>query len=175
VRRMRAVVWSFCVAVLGGALAAGVVAIFVPGRDALILDLYLIYLGGITLLALVRMTRVAQPGSAASPFERALRATSERAQRPPELVRLERQLALAATTEFDVHYRFRPLVREIARQRLWAKHTIDLENEPKRAQPLLPAHTWDLVRPDRPPPEDRFARGPGLLGIEAVVAELERS
>jgi hypothetical protein len=172
---MRAVVWSFCVAVLGGALAAGVVAIFMPGQHALILDLYLLYLGGITLLALVRMTRVAQPGSAASLFERALRASRERAQRPPELVRLERQLALSATTVFDVHYRLRPVVRDIARQRLWANHAVDLENEPKRAQSLLPAKTWELVRPDRPAPVDRFARGPGYPGIEAVVAELEQS
>jgi hypothetical protein len=175
VRRTRAVIWSFGVAVVGGALAAGVFAIFLPGGNALILDLYLLYLGGITLLALVRMTRVAQPGSAASPFERALRANRGRAQRPPELVRLERQLALAATTVFDVHYRLRPVVREIASQRLWAKHAVDLENEPKRAESLLPAKTWELVRPDRPPPTDRFARGPGFPGIEAVVIELERS
>jgi hypothetical protein len=171
---MRAVVWSFCVAVLGGAVAAGVAAFF-TGRHALVLDLYLLFLGGVTLLALVRMTRVAQPGSAGSPFETALRESRSRAQRPPDLVRLEQHLTLAATTAFDVHYRLRPVIREIARQRLWAKHAIDLENDPKRAETLLPARTWDLVRPDRPSPADRFARGPGLLGVEAVVAELERS
>lgn len=172
--RVRAVVWSFCVAVVGGALLAGVLAVFIPGRRGLVLDVYVLYLGGIMLLALVRMTRIAQPGSS-SPFERALEAGRERTQRPPELVRLERQLALSATTEFDVHYRLRPVVREIARQRLWAKHAVGLENERDRAESLLPPKTWELVRPERPSPADRFGRGPGLAGIEAVVVELERS
>jgi hypothetical protein len=172
---VKAVVWSFCVAVLGGGLAAGVAAVFMPNRHALVLDLYLLYLGGVTLLALVRMTRVAQPGSATSPFERALLERPARAERPAELVRLEQHLALAATTSFDVHYRLRPMVREIARQQLWAKHAVDLESDPKRAESLLAQKTWELVRPDRPSPADRFARGPGLPGIEAIVAELERA
>ena len=170
---MRAVLWSFFGAVLVGGLVAGFVALILPVRSALVLDLYLLFLGGVALLALVRATRVAHPGSERSPFESALRPSKPRSRRPSELVRLEQRLALAASTAFDVHYRLRPVVREIAAERLWSKHAVDLDGEASRAEPLLSREIWELVRPDRPPPIDPFARGLGLAGIEAVVAELE--
>jgi hypothetical protein len=171
---MKAVVWSFCVALLGGGLVAGIAAVFLPLDLGVVLDVYLLFLGGIALLALVRAMRVAQPGSGHSPFELALRPIRPRPQRPPELVRLEQRIALAATTAFDVHFRLRPAVRDVAAQRLWAKHAIDLETQPDRAQGLLGADAWELARPDRPPPPDPFAAGLGVRGIERVVAELER-
>jgi hypothetical protein len=34
--------------------------------------------------------------------------------------------------------------------------------------------TWDLVRIDRPPPEDRLARGIAIQDLERVVVSLER-
>ena len=170
---MRTVLWSFCGAVLAGGLVAGFVAVILPVRPGLVLDLYLLFLGAVTLLALVRTTRVAHPGSAQSPFENALRPRKPRSRRPPELVRLEHRLALAATTAFDVHYRLRPVVREIVTERLWSKHAVDLDSEPQRAESLLAREIWELVRPDRPPPPDPFARGLGIAGIGAVVAELE--
>jgi hypothetical protein len=171
---MKAVVWSFCVAVLGGAFVAGIAAVFLPLSSGLVLDLYLLFIGGVALLALVRTMRVVQPGSGHSPFELALRPIRPRPQRPPELVRLEERLALAATTAFDVHFRLRPAVRDVAAQRLWAKHAIDLETQPDRAQALLGAGAWELARPDRPPPSDPFAPGLGVRGIERIVAELEQ-
>jgi hypothetical protein len=171
---VKAVVWSFCVAVLGGAFVAGVAAVFLPLSPGLVLDLYLLFVGGIALLGLVRTVRVAQPGSGESPFEAALRPIRARPQRPPELVRLEQRIALAATTAFDVHFRLRPAVRDVAAQRLWAKHAIDLETHPDRAQALLGADAWELARPDRPPPSDPFAPGLGVPGIERVVGELEQ-
>jgi hypothetical protein len=170
---VKTVVWSFCASVLGGGLAAGSAAVLIPGRRGLVFDVYLLYLGAVTLLSLVRTTRVAQAGSGRSAFELALRPSKPRPERPPELVRLEHRLALAATTAFDVHYRLRPVVREIAAERLWVKHAVDLDSEPKRAESLLGGDVWELVRPDRPPPPEPFARGLGLAGIEAVVAKLE--
>ena len=170
---MRTVLWSFCAAVLAGGVVAGFVALILPVRPGLVLDLYLLFLGAVTLLALVRATRVAHPGAGRSPFESALRPPKPRSRRPPELVRLEHRLALAATTAFDLHYRLRPVVREIAAERLWAKHAVDLDSEPRRAESLLGERIWELVRPDRPPPPEPFARGLGLRGIEVLVAELE--
>jgi hypothetical protein len=172
---MKAVVWSFSVAVLGGGLIAGFVSLIVPVRPSLVLDLYLLYVGAVTLLALVRTTGVAQPGSGRSSFELALRPVKLRSERPPGLVRLEQQLALAATTAFDLHFRLRPVVREVAAQRLWATHAVDLDADPERAEALLGPDVWELARPDRPPPLDPFARGLGLPGIENVMSGLERS
>jgi hypothetical protein len=170
---VKAILWSFCVAALGGGLVVAFVAVFLPVSPGVLFDLYLLFLGGITLLALVRTMRVLQPGSGHSPFELALRPVRPRPQRPPELVRLEQHIALAVTTAFDVHFRLRPAVRDVAAQRLWAKHGIDLETHPDRAQGLLGADVWELARPDRPPPADPFAPGLGEGGAELVVAQLE--
>jgi hypothetical protein len=171
---MKQVVWSFCVAALGAAVVAGLVAVLLPVSPGVVLDVYLLILGGIVLLALVRTMRVVQPGSGHSPFERALRPIRSRPQRPPELVRLEQRVALAVTTAFDVHFRLRPAVRDVAAQRLWAKHAVDLETHPDRARELVGADAWELARPDRPPPADPFGPGLGEHGIERVVADLER-
>jgi hypothetical protein len=171
---VKAVVWSFCAALLGGALVGGIAALFLPVSLGVVLDVYLLFVGGITLLALVRTTRVLQPGSGHSPFELALRPIRPRPQRPPELVRLEERIALAVTTAFDVHYRLRPTVRDVAAQRLWAEHGVDLETQPDRARALLRPEAWELARPDRPPPADPFAPGLGVDGVEQVVAQLER-
>jgi hypothetical protein len=171
---MKAVAWSFCAAALGGALVAGIVAVFLPVSPGGVLDVYLLFFGGITLLALVRTMRVAQPASGDSPFELALRPIRPRSERPPELVRLEQRIALAVTTAFDVHFRLRPIVRDVAAQRLWARHAVDLEAHPERARALLRADVWELARPDRPPPPDPFADGLGVRGVEQVVAELEQ-
>ena len=172
---IRTVVWSFFVAVLGGGVVAGFVVVVLPVRQELVLDLYLLFLGAVVLLALVRATSVAQPGSGRSAFDLALRPVKPRPQRPPELVRLEQRLALAVTTAFDIHFRLRPVVSEVAAQRLWARHAVDLEAEPERAAELLGPEVWELVRPDRPPPPDPFAKGLGVRGVEAVVARLEVS
>jgi hypothetical protein len=171
---MKAVVWSFCAAVLMGGLIAGFCALVLPVRGGLVLDLYLLYAGGVALLALVRATGVAQPGSGRSTFELALTPRKPRSERPPELVLLEQRLALAVTTAFDVHFRLRPIVRDVAAQRLWARHAVDLESTPERAESLLGPEVWELARPDRPPPIEPFAPGLGVQGIERVVARLEQ-
>jgi hypothetical protein len=171
---MRGVVYKFSVAALAGGIVAAFVVFFLPVRPGLVLDVYLLFLGGVGLLALVRTTGVAQPGSARSPFDRALREAKPRPQRPPELVRLEQQVALAATTAFDVHYRLRPLVREIAAQRLWRSHAVDLEHDQKRAQSLLGEDLWNLVSPTRPVPGDPFAAGLDARSMRLIVEDLER-
>jgi hypothetical protein len=139
-----------------------------------VLDVYLLYAGAVTLLALARATGVAQPGSGRSPFELALRPPKPRSERPPGLVVLEQQLALAVTTAFDVHFRLRPIVRDVAAQRLWARHAVDLESATERAESLLGPEVWELARPDRTPPPEPFAPGLGVRGIEQVVARLEQ-
>jgi hypothetical protein len=171
---MRGVVYKFVMAALAGGVVAALGAFFLPVRSGLVLDVYLLFLGGIGLLALVRATGVAQPGSTRSPFDRALREPKPRSQRPPDLVRLEQQVALAATTAFDVHYRLRPLVREIASQRLWRRHAVDLEHDQKRAQALLGEDVWELVSPDRLAPDDPFAPGLAPRSMRIVVDDLER-
>ncbi|HET7571334.1 MAG TPA: hypothetical protein VFJ77_01555 [Gaiellaceae bacterium] len=126
-------------------------------------------------LALASLTRVVQPASTrvASAFEQALRDRAERPTRPPELVRTERELTLAAATAGHAHRRLLPLLREVAAARLWAGHGIELWRRPERARAILGEETWELVDPDRPEPDDRNAPGIPLPRVASVVDRLE--
>ena len=62
----RAVTWSGL-----GAVAAVIAAIVRPDDRALVLDAYLLFVGGIALLLLVRVTGGALPAAGESRFERA--------------------------------------------------------------------------------------------------------
>ena len=55
---------------------------------------------------------------------------------------------------FDTHYRLRPLLRELAATRI-AGGTASSSTPPEPRPRLLGPDAWELVRPDRPPPEDR--------------------
>lgn len=154
-------------------LAVGFTALAVSGARALLLDLYLLGLGGVLLLALVRATREGGPSTGASDFDRALAEMS----RPPadsgELT-LVRDVKHSTRSAFHLHVRLRPLLREIAAHRLAMRFGVDLDREQGRARELIGASAWELVRPERPPPADRLAPGPDLADLRVVVDELER-
>ena len=126
------------------------------------------------LLALVDATREAQRSRRRSPFDSPPRAKQASDERPATLARLEDQLALATTAAGDVHLRLRPVLREIAGHRLWARHAVDLDRAPERARAFVDDAVWELVRPDRPPPRDAFAPGLRPRDVAAVVEGLER-
>ena len=154
-------------------VAFGIAAAFSTGLRTVLLDVYLLAMGGVLLLALVRTTRVHSSPGGASSFDRAL-ATMRR--RPPDsgAPLLARDLDLSTVTAFHLHVRVRPLLREIAAHRLRARYGVDLDSEPARARELVGAQAWDLVRPFRPPPADRLAAGPSVSYLREVVTELER-
>jgi hypothetical protein len=154
-------------------VAIGVAAFFSTGLRTVLLDVYLLALGGVVLLALVRTTRIKAPSGGASNFDRAL-ATMRR--RPPDSgpLALARDLDLSTLTVFHLHFRLRPLLREIAAHRLRAHYGVGLDSEPERARELVGAQAWELVRPLRPPPADRLAPSPPLSYFREVVTELER-
>ena len=153
--------------------AIGLAAIFSTGLRTLLFDVYLLAMGGVLLLALVRATRVQAPSAATSGFEQAL-ATMRR--RPAESgpLALARELDLATMTAFHLHVRVRPLLREIAAHRLRARYGVDLDAEPARARELVGARAWEVVRPHRSPPADRLAPGPSVSYLREIVTELER-
>jgi hypothetical protein len=91
----------------------------------------------------------------------------------PGLASLDRLLSLSLANAEDVHLRLRPLVTDIARQRL-ADHTgVRLDTDAEAASALLGDATWELVRPDRPPPADRRGRGLAPEQLRAIVESLE--
>jgi hypothetical protein len=50
---------------------------------------------------------------------------------------------------------------------------VELDTQPQAAQKLLAPETWELVRPDRPRPDDAFAPGLAPKRLDAVLDDLE--
>lgn len=163
-----------------GAVAAGVGALVgvllvyssVPAHR--LLDGYLLFLGSLLLLALVRATNLAGRAEEASLYEIALSRHERRPERPQALEKLERAVALAAVSSFDVHLRLRPVLREIAAHRLAEQRGSDLDRGSPEVREALGDELWDLVRPDREPPDDRFGPGLPLARLSRALERLER-
>ena len=86
--------------------------------------------------------------------------------------RLDRVVSTATTHAGDLHLRLRPILREIAADGL-RRRGVELDAQPQAAQKLLAPETWELVRPDRPRPDDAFARGLAPARLDAVLDDLE--
>jgi hypothetical protein len=92
---------------------------------------------------------------------------------PAELRRIEAGLAVSPASAMQTHHRLRPVLREIAGDRLRVRRRIDLDSDPARARAALGDEAWGLVRPDRSTPTDRVSPGISLDGIARVVERLE--
>lgn len=90
----------------------------------------------------------------------------------PDLPPLEQLMSIAQDNALDVHVRLRPVLRQIAADRL-AAHRIALDRQPQAARAVLGDELWELVRADRRAPA--APRGPGLplARLEALVTTLE--
>jgi hypothetical protein len=162
--------WGFLTVLATGAL---VLARFAqPGRFALELDVYILVVGGFALLEVVLATREAYPRAPRSALAEALDRKPPEPLRPPELERLERELTLGASTAFDLHYRLRPTLREIAGERLAARG-LRLDGGGAAVEEALGAELWELVDPDRKPPLKRFAAGISPPAARRVIERLE--
>jgi len=144
-----------------------------PGRQELELDIYVLALGGFGLIVLSTALGEIAPREDESLLEEALEPEPPETARIPGLERLEREVALAASREYDLHYRLRPVLREIAAARLERRGAM-LDSDSPRARELLGDELWSLTEPDREPPSDRQAPGIGFEELERTVERLER-
>jgi hypothetical protein len=142
-------------------------------RDAL-LEVYLLGIGGVLLLALVRTTSERGPATGAPDFERAVDDMSRRYPSDSGELSLVHDVQQSVASTFHLHTRLRPLLREIAAHRLSLRFGVDLDREHERARELIGGEAWELVRPGRPPPSDRLAPGPPASHLSKVVEDLER-
>lgn len=163
---LRSVTW----AAAAGLVPVVVALVFLPGRRELAVDLYLLLIAAAAVYPLARGLAGAAP--AAEP-ERTVRRRRV-VQRLPELERTERAVLLSASNAFDVHYRLRPILREIAAQRLATRRGLSLDEDLGAAREVVGEETWELVRPDREPPHLRHAAGLPAPQLREVVAALER-
>src|SRR5207248_11197538 len=129
-----------------GVVALGFALVVYPGRRTLALDVFVLALGALGLLGGVRATHAASPEvhepTLADELADPLDVLPER---PAELVRLEREVYLSLGTEFYLHHRLRPLLREVAAHRLLVRHGVDMDRRPDAAAVILGDTTWSWL------------------------------
>src|SRR5436305_5419130 len=125
------------------------------------------------LLAANLAARVAFPREEESALAAALEREESRPVRPPELERTERMLSMASTTAFDLHYRLRPILREVAEQRLADRRGLRLDAGGPQVEQALGGELWGIVRPDRVAPERRFEPGAPPEILARAIEHLE--
>ena len=153
-------------------VALVVVLALAPGRAELAVHVYVLVLLAAALASTVgSIASEARRGESA--FDAALERPEVENERLSELVRLEREVTLAQATQFDLHHRLRPVLREIAGGLLAVRRGVDLDRQPERARAILGEETFELVRGDREAPWDRQTSGPALEELRRMVASLE--
>jgi hypothetical protein len=124
-----------------------------------------------------RESPFARTGSAARPpgsptrSVRGLLRTRARRRTPPRSA-ADALVIGAVERSGQFHHRLRPLLRQIADERLRAHHGIGIDEDTAAGRHLGPT-AWALLRPDREPPEDRWSPGPDPATIAATLDALE--
>jgi hypothetical protein len=135
------------------------------------LAVWVVLVTAMALLLLVQQSR--DGGGTRSRFDAALRRPQAATLQPVELLRAERDLELGVASAGHAHHRLLPMLREAAAARLASRHGIELERRPEAAQALLGDDVWELLRPDRPDPADRFDPGVPRDRVAATIGRLE--
>ena len=144
-----------------------------PGRRELELDVFVLVLGGLGLAVLAAELGRLAPTAEESLVEQALDPEPPEERPIADLLRLERELSMASARQFDLHYRLRPVLRDVAAARL-EQRGIDLDSGRPVVQELLGDELFELTAPDREPPKNRLAPGPGVEGLDRTISRLER-
>lgn len=135
------------------------------------LAIWVVLAAALVLVALVRHSHEHSGQKPTRHFEQALRRRKAVTSQPEELLRMDREIVLGAADADHAHRQLLPLLRTVAAARLAGRHGVELERRPETARSLLGEDVWELLRPDRPEPEDRH--GPGIPR-ERIAAVIER-
>lgn len=153
-------------------VALVVTLVIAPDRAALAIHVWLLVMLGLAFVALLSIVNDAYP-TGHSPFLASLAQASQAVQRPASLARTERELSMAGASSFDVHFRLRPVLVDLAMDLLASRRGIDLQREPERARAALGDPAWEVVRPDRPEPQERNDPGMQTPELDRVITSLE--
>ena len=155
-------------------LALVAVLVFVPGDSGLAARAYALLLCVLAFLVALAALRRGLPREESLHPRAPKRRGGGRRAIPETLERIEQETHLGIASSFDLHHRLRPRLRALSTELLATRRRISLDDQPQAARDVLGEVTWELVRPHRPPPEDRFARGISTGELEQVVESLER-
>jgi len=159
---------------IGLATIAFFVARFaLPGWRDFLLDAYVLLVGALAVLTAVLAIREAFPPSQGSALAAALDVEPPVPVRPPDLERTERLLTIGSSTAFDFHFRLRPILREVAEQRLADRRGLRLDSGGPAVEEALGAELWELVRPDREAPAQRYRADVDRDAVGRAIERLE--
>jgi hypothetical protein len=130
-------------------------------------EIALIVLAGIAVAACVTLLPTPQP-------LRRRKAASAAPSRPQQLVALERLVSTAGASAVSAHAYLRPQLAEIVSHRLAARGQTLARMPEAAGREVLGDQLWDLVRPDRPFPEDRHGPGVAPKELSAMLEVLRR-
>jgi hypothetical protein len=154
-------------------LALIFVVVALPGRSDEAFRVYVLLLAAFGLAHLLLALHASLPPSGPSPVDLALQPRSELPSQVEEIERIRREVVIGQTTSLDLHFRLRPTLRRIASELLQSRRGIQLDGDPAAARAVLGEETWELVRGDREPPEERFGPGIDRAALHRVVASLD--
>ena len=137
------------------------------------LAIWVVLVAALVLVVLNGHFRVRGRSEHAARFEAALRPRKPADSQAVELLRMERELELGIANAEHAQRRLLPLLRAAAAARLSVRHGFELERRPEAARALLGDDIWELLRPDRPKPEDRHGPGVPRERIAAVIERVE--
>jgi hypothetical protein len=137
------------------------------------LAIWVVLVAGLVLVVLIRHSREYGGPKPASRFEQALHRQKPATPQAVELLRMDRELVLGSADADHAQRRLLPLLRATAAARISARHGFELERRPEAARALLGEEVWELLRPDRPEPEDRHGPGVPRSRIAAVIERVE--
>jgi uncharacterized membrane protein len=146
--------------------ACAYVALAQPSDRDVAIHVYVLVVGGLAMFGLVATFGELFPRRRRSGFDQALVAASRTERAPAQVARMEREVSLGVSNAYDLHRRLLPHLREIAQCRL--------ERAGRAPGPDTLGRWWELLRPDRPEPDDRFGPGISQADLRALVADLER-
>ena len=170
----RAMRWILAIALAGAAvatLALILVALVLPARTALALHWYLVAIGAIAAAAATRSLTTHYPLRWRS-TEPAADDLDTPLDQPARLRTITRMVSHAEWDAVGFQLELRPILRAIARQRLAAYRTIDIDTEPDAARAVLGTQVWALLTPI----DIERAKGSGgvtLSELRTVVDVLE--
>jgi hypothetical protein len=146
-------------------IVAGSIYGLAPSARSPTLHAYVFALGAAALLAGIKFARHRAPLQR-SEFDAAVARSHPPAAGVSQLERIQREVTIGCASEADFQQHLLPQLREIA--------TARLARSGRTPGPKTLGRWWDVLRPDRELPDDRFAPGIPLAQLRELVADLDR-